>query len=75
MNEVRRKYYREYSRERYHNDPVFRDRQIAAIQNWQDRNPKKIKQYRINQNIAYANRTPSQIKKRKLYLKKLRRQK
>jgi len=63
---------KQYFKHRYRDNPVYRKNQIAAVQAWQARNPEKVKQYRKNQKIAYANRTPSQIKKRQLYLKKLR---
>jgi len=63
---------KQYFKHRYRDNPVYRKSQIAAVLAWQARNPKKVKQYRKNQNIAYANRTPSEIKKRKQYLIKLR---
>lgn len=63
---------KQYFKHRYWDNPVFRKNQIAAVLAWQARNPKKVKQYKKNQIIAYANRTPYQINKRKRYLIKLR---
>ena len=69
MNQAQREYHRKYSADRYKNDPEYRKRFIGYVAAWQ-----KAHRPRINrqQREAYANRTPVEIRKRKLYLIKLR---
>lgn len=61
-----------YQRKKYNTDPKHRKMQIEASGRWQKRNRKKVNE---QERKRYAKRTPQQIKKRKNYLKKLRKKK
>jgi len=69
MNLKERAYHRKYSADRYKNEPEYRKRLIGYVSAWQ-----KAHRPRLNrqQRERYVNRTPAEIKKRKLYLVKLR---
>jgi len=67
------KYHTEqYFKNRYWKDPVFRKKHIKRVQDWQKRNPDKVKQYIQNAKIRYQNRDEKEIERRKRYLRKLR---
>ena len=62
----------QYYKNRYWKDPEFRKNHIKSVRAWQKRNLDKVKQYRKNAVIRYANRDEKEIERRKRYLKNLR---
>lgn len=61
--------YQKYQKDRYRQDPEFRKMMLTASHEWQKKNRKRVNEANRKR---YANRTPQQIRKRKLYLKNLR---
>lgn len=59
----------EYSKARYHSDPEYRKNRIMWSAKWSEKNRKQIN---TGNRKRYAKRTPQQIKKHKLHLKKMR---
>ena len=61
--------YQKYQKDRYRQDPEFRKMMLTASHEWQKKNRKRVNEANRKR---YENRTPQQIRKRKLYLKNLR---
>ncbi len=61
--------YQKYQKDRYRQDPEFRKMMLKASHEWQKKHREQVNKANRKR---YANRTPQQIRKRKLYLKNLR---
>jgi len=58
-----------YYRDRYNNEPEFREKMKGWVKKYQQENKELVNK---KQRLRYKNRTPKQIKTRQVYLKKFR---